>query len=109
VHLGHGHGISGLLMRFAAKRDSNHKDVADALRKVGADVLELFDVDLVVRFRDRAYLIEVKDPDLTKRRRTDGLRKGALKPKQEKLRAIFGEQYLVIFSAEGALRAIGAV
>lgn len=95
--------------RYASKRDSNHKAVADALRKAGADVLELFDVDIVCRFRDCAYLIEVKDPDQTKRKRTEGLRKGALKPKQVALREIFGDQYLIVFSPEGALRAVGAV
>lgn len=95
--------------RYASKRDSNHKAVADALRKAGADVLEGFDCDLYVNFRDQAFLVEVKDPDQTKRKRTEGLRKGALKPKQERLREIFGTQYLVVFSAEGALRSIGAV
>jgi hypothetical protein len=96
-------------MRHAAKRDSSHKSIADALRDVGADVLEGFDCDLYVRFRDKAWLIECKTRDRVEAKRTGGYRKGALKPKQERLKAIFGSQYLIAYDVQGALLGIGAI
>jgi hypothetical protein len=97
-------------MRFALKRDRSHRSIADALRAVGADVLEGFECDLLVRFRNRAYLIECKAPDqVAKRAKTETVRESAMREKQVKLKAIFGEQYLVVFTSEGALRAVGAV
>ena len=45
-------------MRYAARRDNSHRSIADALETAGAIVLEGFDCDLYVRFRDRAWLIE---------------------------------------------------
>lgn len=94
-------------MRHALKRDSSHRSIADALLAVGADVLEGFDCDLFVRFRNKAYLIECKDRQYVEAKRTGGYRKGSLKPKQERLQAIFQSQYVIAYSAEQALAFIG--
>jgi hypothetical protein len=96
-------------MRHALKRDSSHRSIADALLAVGCDVLEGFDCDLFVRFRDRAWLIECKTRSYVEAKRKFGYRKGSLKPKQERLMAIFQGQYVIAYDAETALAAIGAI
>ncbi len=94
--------------RYALKKDSSHNDICEALRAVGADVLQGFDCDLYVNFRGSAYLIECKSPDQVSKK-SGSVRDSAIREKQKRLKAIFGDQYLVIFSSEGALRAVGAV
>ena len=48
-------------MRYAAKRDLAEGPILDALEKVGAQVWPLdYPVDLLVRFRERWHLLEVK-------------------------------------------------
>lgn len=53
-------------MRRAAKVDANQSDIVSALRKAGASVTPIHTVgngcpDLLVGFRSRNYLFEVKD------------------------------------------------
>lgn len=53
-------------MRKAARVDTNQKEIVDALRKVGAGVISLAAVgkgvpDLLVFFRGKLRLIEIKD------------------------------------------------
>ena len=53
-------------MRRAARRDANHAEVRDGLRAAGCKVLDLGAVgkgcpDLLVGFRGRLRLLEVKD------------------------------------------------
>lgn len=49
-------------MRRAAKRDANERPIVEALRRIGAMVERLNEpVDLVVGFRGRTVLLEVKD------------------------------------------------
>ncbi len=55
-------------MMYAAKVDRNQKEIVAALRKIGATVELLFRVgggvpDLLVGFRQRNWLIEVKESD----------------------------------------------
>ncbi len=55
-------------MRFAAKVDRNHQEIVKALRAVGASVQSLAAIgkgcpDLLVGYRGRNILIEVKDGD----------------------------------------------
>jgi hypothetical protein len=96
-------------MRYALRRDSSHREIADGLRAVGARVVELFDVDLAVEFRGRAWLIECKNPDV-KSKRTGLLRKGDQRSKkQAALKEIFGPQYAYAFDLNEALTIIGAV
>jgi hypothetical protein len=56
-------------MRRAARTDGNHAHIVDGLRKVGAHVEDTSGVgdgfpDLVVGYRGKWHLIEVKDGDL---------------------------------------------
>lgn len=99
----------GGAVRYAAKRDINHRVIADGLRAVGAQVAELFDMDLCVKYRERAWIIEVKTREHAESKKLGGLRKSAKRKKQEALKDIFGEQYVICYDLEGALRAIGAV
>lgn len=53
-------------MRRAARTDANHREIVDALRKVGASVADTSGVgggfpDLVVGVRGITFLLEVKD------------------------------------------------
>lgn len=56
-------------MRRSAKRDANEKPIVEALRRIGANVIRLHEpCDLLVGFRKRTLLLEVKtmDGSLTK-------------------------------------------
>jgi len=51
-------------MRTAAKRDANEKEIVTALESIGCTVHRLdLPVDLLVGFRARNFLIEVKNPE----------------------------------------------
>ena len=51
------------LARHANQRDGNEKNIVDALRKIGATVFRMDKpCDLLVGFRGRNYLLEVKLP-----------------------------------------------
>lgn len=94
--------------RFANRRDLSHRAIADALKAVGAKVVEGFDCDLYVAFRERCWLVECKSED-AQRKRGPGLRKAASRKKQVALKEIFQGQYVIAFTPEDALRAIGAM
>jgi len=48
-------------VRYAAKRDQAEPPILEALERIGAQVWPLdYPVDLLVRFRDRWHLLEVK-------------------------------------------------
>lgn len=49
-------------MRRAAKRDKAERVIIEALGSIGADVVQRLPVDLLVRFRGKLYLLEVKTP-----------------------------------------------
>lgn len=54
-------------MRQAARVDENQPDIVEALRKVGATVYIVGrPLDLLVGFRKKNWLLEVKDPDKPK-------------------------------------------
>lgn len=84
------------LNRYSKKRDGNEPEIVDALRKVGAKVERLDLLDLLVQFRGRIYLIEVKTE---KGKNTEA----QLKLKQQ------GWVYHTVKNVEEALKAIGAV
>lgn len=45
---------------YAKKRDANEPEIVDALRKVGCKIVYLDWVDLLVNYKGKVYLIEVK-------------------------------------------------
>jgi len=57
-------------MRYAQKRDSNEAEIVQALEAIGATVQRLDIFDLLVGYRGRSHLIEVKNP-LGKNKLTD--------------------------------------
>jgi hypothetical protein len=66
-------------MRRAARTDANHTEIVKALRAIGASVADTSSIglgfpDLVVGFRNRNWLLEVKD--------------GAKRPSARKLTAL---------------------
>lgn len=82
-------------MRRAAKRDANERPIVEALRRVGATVCYIKEpCDLLVGYKNRTVLLEVKDID------------GELtKAQKEFFRLWTGEAYIVQ-SIDQALAAV---
>jgi Holliday junction resolvase len=56
----------GYILRVRARKDSNHKEIVDALRDMGISVLDTSQLgngapDIVIGFRGKSILIEIKD------------------------------------------------
>ena len=95
-------------MRKHARRDDNHRAIVDALRAVGASVLDAADLgggapDLVVGFRGHTYLLEAKDGRKPPSARNLTLAEAAFH------RAWRGDPVRTVESVADALLAIGAV
>lgn len=95
-------------MRRAARIDANHREIVDGLRAIGAAVTSLAAIgsgvpDLLVSFRGRWHLVEVKRP-----RGPRGGRGGALTAEQRTWIAIQRAPIHVVRSLSDALDAIGA-
>lgn len=87
-------------MRYARQRDANDLEIYRALEVCGADPERGTDCDIYARdIHGAGHLLEVKVPGKEKR----------LRPIQVRLRAIFGDRYHIVTSAESALRALGRV
>ena len=89
-------------MRRAAKVDQNQATIVEELRQVGASVEPLHHIgggvpDLLVGFRDRTYLLEIK---------TD---RGTLTDDQRAWLAEWRGQAAIVRTADEALKAIGAI
>lgn len=84
------------IKRYAARRDGNEMPIVNALRKVGCTIKRLDFCDLLVGWRGRNFLLEVKTE------------KGQLKESQEEMVRSWRGQYEIVRTAEEALRAIGA-
>jgi hypothetical protein len=94
-------------MRRAAKVDANQDQVVSALRAAGAAVQSLAAIgkgvpDLLVSFRGRLFLLEVKDGAKVKSAQK-------LTEAQAKWHQTWAAQVEVVNSPEAALRAIGAM
>lgn len=94
-------------MRHAAKIDSNHRDIVDALRNVGASVQSLAAVgqgvtDVLVGFRGVNYLMEIKDG-----KKPPSARK--LTPAQHKWHAAWRGDVRVVKNIQEALMVIGVI
>lgn len=83
-------------MRVASRRDANERRVIDALRACGAYVKQINDAgafDLLVYYRGRTLLLEVKDGDKPPSAR-------ALTPAEAKFHAEWPGQNLHIVNSE---------
>lgn len=89
-------------MRRAPRLDSNHHEVAEALRKCGCTVFSLAGQangcpDLLVSIRGHVFLVEVKSED------------GALTEDQRRFVATWQATVWVVRSAEGARAVVSQV
>jgi hypothetical protein len=96
-------------MSYAKRSDSNQQPIIDALRKCGASVHSLHRVgsgcpDLLVGFRGKNYLLELKRPASI----LEGTEPGKLTEKQKDWHAEWNGQVCVVRHPEEALVAIGA-
>lgn len=92
-------------MRYAARKDANQGPIVEGLRAVGATV-DILDgrgrPDLLVGYRGRNWLLEVKDPAQPPSARQ-------LTPAQREWHAGWRGQKAVVETLEEALVVIGAV
>lgn len=100
---------------FAKARDKNEKEIVNALREAGAHVTRMNDFgipDLLVGFKGRTFLLEVKNPTQTggsKYQESIGGR-GCLTPAQVKWWDSWsGEPAIIVWYPHEALAAIGAI
>ena len=90
-----------VLMRRAAKRDANEREIIQALRAAGATVVALNGIgvpDLLVGYKGRNYLLEVKNPETH----------GKLTRRQQTLHDLWRGVFVVVETPREALEAIGA-
>jgi len=89
------------LARYGNRKDANQGEIVQALKRVAASVFVMDEpCDLLVGFRGKNYLLEVKDPKKppSKRRLTIA---------QADFRQTWYGQYAIVHSAEEALKVIG--
>jgi hypothetical protein len=96
-------------MALARRKDSNHAELVQAARQVGAEVLELYRLpgalDCLIGFRGALYLVEIKDGAKRASKRT-------LTPAEiDTIRRFqsVGVKALVVTSVDELLRGIGAI
>lgn len=88
-------------------KDGNHDTIVNALKSVGASIVDSAGVgdgfpDLIVGYRGANYLIEIKDGRLVQSRRR-------LRPDQAKFHDTWGGQLVTVINPMEALVAIGAI
>jgi hypothetical protein len=89
------------MAHYARKRDGNHRDVITALRQIGATTIDLADLgrgrpDIGCWYRDRFFLLEVKNPKGRNR----------VEPGQADWLASWPGPAAVVRSAEEAIRVV---
>jgi len=95
-------------------KDANHAEIVEALRKVGAVIVDTTAVkhafDLMVFYDCRAYVMEIKNPEklpkVYDRERLEKTLEDGERKCMEDLRAV-GVEYHIIASIEEALKVIG--
>lgn len=92
------------MLRTAARVDANQAEIVEALRGIGASVLLVFQLkncfDILVGYRGRTHIIEIKDPSQPpgKRKLTEG---------EEAFRKAWrGSPYNVVHTIEEAIHII---
>ena len=99
-------------MKYAKRRDENEGEIVRALEAIGANVTRLDTAgvpDLLVAWRSRTFLLEVKDPAQKRYRAGKGGGKQALTPAQVKWWGLpwEGDARQVVETVAEALEAIG--
>lgn len=86
------------LNRYAKTRDSNEAEIIKALRMIGCDVVQLDKpVDLLIGYRARNFLIEVKPP---------GRENRADQKEQAEWRKNWRGQVMVVTSIDQAIKLV---
>jgi hypothetical protein len=93
--------------RRGCRQDANQSDIVEALRKVGASVYDASPMgngfpDLIIGFRKKNYLLEVKNP-------ASGYGRSKLAGQQAAFHATWQGCAAVVRTAEEALQVIGAL
>lgn len=83
--------------RYGAKRDANESEMIGILEQIGCSVRRLDIVDLLVGYRGRNILLEVKDGEKKRKQLTDS---------QIILKGDWRGQYDIVVSTEEAIRTI---
>ena len=88
-------------MRRAAKTDTNHAEIVEALREIGANVFDTHDVgsgfpDIIIGYRGVNFLAEIKGP------------KGTMTPLERWFHNDWGGQVAIVRTVDDAYRLIGA-
>lgn len=91
-----------ILMRTKARVDSNHNEIRDGLRQLGASVFDTARLgkgfgDLVVGFRGENFILEIKQPGQQNR----------LTPDEADFALKWRGQYAVVTTIEEAMQAVG--
>ena len=86
------------------KTDDNQQEIIDALRAIGASIVDLSAVgrgcpDLACGFRGQVFILEIKNPNT----------KGKLSTNQKVWHKNWNGQVAVVRTVEEAFRAIGAM
>lgn len=89
------------------RKDSNEKDIVEALEKAGATVATNHH-DLFVGFRGFNFWLEIKS-DAAVSKRTGQVLLSSLRPSQKELLRTWRGHYAVVSSPESALIEIGAI
>lgn len=92
------------MRRYAARADGNQPAIVQALRRIGASVCPTHTAgqgfpDLVVAFRGRTVLLEVKDP-------SKPLSDQRLTPAQKVFHEAWTGELYVVFTPEQAIEAV---
>lgn len=88
------------MKRYAMRRDGNEKDIVRALEDIGCTVTRMdYQVDLLVGYRSRNFLIEIKDPAQVPSKRT-------LTPAQKEFFETWKGQVRKVETAEEAIRLV---
>ncbi len=90
--------------RYAAKSDSNQKEIVKSLRKLGFSVETNHD-DILIGAHGATYWIEIKNPDCVSPK-TGKIRESAKKEGQKTLEQTWKGQYNIVSSLEEILEII---
>jgi hypothetical protein len=82
------------LNRYAKRRDANEPEIIKGLQEIGCDVLQCDHPDLIVGYRGRTFIFEVKTAT------------GKLEPRQQKMLLNWRGQYDIVRTLEEAIAVV---
>ena len=94
------------ILRTKARKDDNHDDIVNALRKIGAVVISIHQLkdafDILVAYRGKLFVVEIKDGNKPPSKRK--LTEGEVKCKN-KLEGV-GVTYNIVYSVDEAIELV---